>query len=209
MGNIPSVINNVGTVPSNSAAERVEFTGYDTYIVPVSTLLQGNYELFQKGTGKSANYQNFSLPVEKTVAYEFTHISVKWDVRFTIAVGTAGATSLETFFENNTFVNYVIEDKTYNSYPIVDLADANRVTYNGGFSLRERFTNWYKFQDSVKIGGDQRVQFFLQLPGNLTTAATAPTTNPYYPGNTGGALAGTEGFGIRVTLYGYKLRVIR
>jgi len=205
MSSVPNPISKVGNLPANAAAEGVEFIGYDTYIVGLSTALPAQYIFFQKGTGKGLNYQNFELPVEKTVAYKYTHARVVWDIRFSTP---ANALAAEAYFENNSSIQYTIEDKTYSAIPFSVLADANRVVSGGVYVLRPKLTNKFKFEETVNIGGDQRVSFYANFASNLTTAATA-ATNPYLPGQTGGAIPTTEGFSVRLELYGIKLRGVR
>lgn len=205
MGNIPNPISKVGTVPDQAKAEGVEFIGFDTYIVGLSTALPAQYQFFQRGTNKGSNYQNFELPAEKTVAYRFTHARVVWDLRFSTP---ANALAGEAYFENNSSIQYVIEDKSYSPIPVAVLSDANRVVSGGAYVLREKLTNKYQFKEPIEVGGEARVNFYINFASNLTTAATA-TTNPYLPGQTGGAISTTEGFSVRLELYGVKLRTIR
>lgn len=203
MQNIPNAITKVGTLPQGAQAEGVSVALYDTYLVGLSTALPASYQLFQKGTNKSLQYQNFSLPVERTVSYKITHMKAIVDLRFSTP---ANALSAEAYFENNAFVNWEVEDKVYPSIPIIDLQDANKVVSGGVYVLREKVTNKYQLQDPIEIGGDTRVTFNLNFPTTLTTAATA-ATNPYLPGSTG--LPTTEGFSVRIILYGIQYRTIR
>ena len=100
----------------------------------------------------------------------------------------------------------MVEDKNYPSIMLADLQDANKVVSGGVYTLRTKVTNKYQLKDPIEIGGDTRVEFFLNNPTGLTTAATA-ATNPYLPGTTG--LPTTEGFSVRIILYGIQYRTIR
>lgn len=203
MQNIPNAITKVGTIPQGAQAEGVSGEWYDTYLVGLSTALPAQYQLFQKGGTKSSQYQNFSLPVERSVSYKITHMRAVVDLRYSTPTN---ALSAEAYFENNSFVNWEIEDKVYPSIMISDLQDATKVVSNGAYTLRTKVTNKYQLQDPIEIGGDTRVTFNLNFPTTLTTAATA-ATNPYLPGSTG--LPTTEGFSVRIILYGIQYRTIR
>ncbi len=202
---LPGAISNIGKVPQGAQAEAVETWLYDTFTIGVNTALPAEYKLFQRGTGKSTYYQNFTLPAEQTVGYRITHIRAVADIRFS---APANALAAEKYFEDNTLIKMTNEDKVNPSFSLSELLDYNKIVNNGAYAVRNKVTNKYQLKDPIEIGGNTRVEFSILFPQGLTTALTG-VTNPYLGGSNGLASGVTEGFSLRIILYGIQYRLVR